>query len=112
MKIIVVLEKYGGYCNRFFQSLHYHAYAIENDIIFFNFSMVGLLRFDNSLFYFLDKINNFFLSILSKLVKSLLGKNDICFYGFSSLIEFSAALTAALYPLSSPSKHIIISSKN
>lgn len=80
MKIIVLLEKYGGYCNRFFQSLHYHAYAIENDIIFFNFSMVGLLRFDNSLFYFLDKINNFFLSILSKLVKSFLGKNDICLY--------------------------------
>ena len=80
MKIIVVLEKYGGYCNRFFQSLHYHAYAIENDIIFFNFSMVGLLRFDNKFFYFWDKVNNFFLSIISKFIKYLTAKDQICFY--------------------------------
>ena len=80
MKILILIEKYGGYCNRFFQSLHYHAYAIENNIIFFNFSMLGLLKFNNSFYYFFDKINNFLLSILSKFFKSLLGKNDICFY--------------------------------
>ena len=39
-------------------------------------------------------------------------KNEICFSGFKSFIEFSAALKAALYPLSSPSKQIIMSSKN
>ena len=44
---------------------------------------------------------------------SPLGKkrNDICFSGLSSLMEFSAALTAALYPLSSESKQITISLK-
>ena len=44
----------------------------------------------------------------------MLGRNkkDICFSGLNSLIEFSAARNAALYPLSSPSKQIIISSKN
>ena len=39
-------------------------------------------------------------------------KNEICFSGFKNIIEFSAALKAALYPLWSPSKQIIISSKN
>ena len=41
MKIIIIIEKYGGYCNRFFQSLHYHAFSIENNIYFFidNFSI-------------------------------------------------------------------------
>ena len=36
MKIIIVLEKYGGFANRLFQSLHFHAFAIENKILFFN----------------------------------------------------------------------------
>ena len=39
-------------------------------------------------------------------------KKEICFSGFNSLTEFSAARTAALYPLSSPSKQITISLKN
>ena len=34
MKIIIIIEKYGGFCNRFFQSLHYHAFSIENNIYF------------------------------------------------------------------------------
>ena len=40
----------------------------------------------------------------------LSGKNkkEISFSGFNSIIEFSAALKAALYPLSSPSKQTII----
>ena len=33
MKIIIIIEKYGGFCNRFFQSLHYHAFSIENNNI-------------------------------------------------------------------------------
>ena len=56
MNIIIVIEKYGGYCNRLFQSLHYHAYAIEKEIKIFNPSMLGILKFDNSVFYFFDKI--------------------------------------------------------
>ena len=37
-------------------------------------------------------------------------KKEIFFSGFNSMIKFSAALNAALYPLSSPSKQIIKSS--
>ncbi len=80
MKIIIIIEKYGGFCNRFFQSLHYHAFSIENNIYFFNPSLLGLLRFDNSFYYFCDKVNNFFLSILAKFIKYLFGKDNICFY--------------------------------
>ena len=80
MKIIIIIEKYGGFCNRLFQSLHYSAFSIENNIYFFNPSMLGLLRFDNKLYYFLDKVNNFFLSIISKFIKYLTAKDQICFY--------------------------------
>ena len=34
----------------------------KNNILFFNPSMLGLLRFDNRFFYFLDGLNNLFLS--------------------------------------------------
>ena len=77
MKIIILIEKYGGYCNRLFQSLHYQAFAIENDIYFLNLSMLGLLKFNNSFYYFLDKVNNFFLSSLSRAIRYLFGKNQI-----------------------------------
>ena len=80
MRILIILLKYGGYCNRFFQSLHYHGYAIENDIIFFNPTMIGLLRFNNKFYYFLDKVNNIFLRIISKLLKKFFKNNEICFY--------------------------------
>tara|TARA_B100001989_G_C24510725_1_gene450259 strand:- start:569 stop:1345 length:777 start_codon:yes stop_codon:yes gene_type:complete len=80
MKIIIIIEKYGGFCNRLFQSLHYSAFSIENNIYFFNPSMLGLLRFDNKFYYFWDKVNNFFLSILSKFIKYLTAKDQICFY--------------------------------
>ena len=52
MKIIIIIEKYGGFCNRFFQSLHYHAFSIENNIFFFNPSLLGLLKFDICFYYF------------------------------------------------------------
>tara|TARA_Y100001978_G_scaffold118378_1_gene105547 strand:- start:41 stop:817 length:777 start_codon:yes stop_codon:yes gene_type:complete len=77
MKIIIIIEKYGGFCNRFFQSIHYHAFSIENNIIFFNPSMLGLLRFDNNLYYFLDKVNNFFLCIFSKTLRLIFRRNNI-----------------------------------
>ena len=80
MKIIIVLEKYGGFCNRLFQSSHYHAYSMDKGIKFFNISMVGLLRFDNHYFYFLDKLNNFFLKYLYRFLKLFFRKNKICFY--------------------------------
>ena len=80
MKIIIIIEKYGGFCNRFFQSLHYHAFSIENNIFFFNPSLLGLLKFDNSFYYFCDRLNNFFLRILAKFLKILFGKDDLCFY--------------------------------
>ena len=80
MKIIIIIEKYGGFCNRFFQSLHYHAFSIENNIYFFNPSLLGLLKFDNSFYYFWDKVNNFCLSILARFIKYLFGKDNICFY--------------------------------
>ena len=79
MKIIILLEKYGGFCNRLFQSLHYHAFTIEKGIKFFNPSMLGLLRFDNYFFYLLDNINNFLLKCISKFIKFLFGKDEVCF---------------------------------
>ena len=80
MKIILIVEKYGGFCNRFFQSIHYHAFSIENQITFFNPSMLGLLKFDNNLYYLLDKVNNFFLWILSKSIRFLFKRNDCTIY--------------------------------
>ncbi len=80
MKIIIILEKYGGFCNRLFQSIHYHAFSIEKGIQFYNPSMLGILKFDNNFFYFLDNFNNFFLKCISKFIKYLFGKDDFCFY--------------------------------
>ena len=54
----------------------------------------------------------FILTKLSGSSPSGKNKKEICFSGFRFFIEFSAALNAALYPLSSPSKQIIISLKN
>ena len=80
MKIIIILEECGGYCNRLFQSLHFHAYSLEKGIIFFNPSMIGLLKFDNSFFYFLDRFKNLLLKIFSKAIVFLLRNKEICFY--------------------------------
>ena len=80
MKIIIVIEKYGGFCNRLFQSLHYHAYSIEKGIKFFNPSMLGLLKFDNKFFYTFDRLNNFFLKCIFKFLKFIFRKNYVCFY--------------------------------
>ena len=80
MKILIVIEKYGGFCNRLFQSLHYHAYAIEKDIKFFNPSLLGLLRFDNKFYYFLDRFNNIFLKLVSYTFNLFFKKKDICLY--------------------------------
>ena len=80
MKLIIVIEKYGGFCNRLFQSLHYHAYAIEKEIKFFNPSMLGLLKFDNKVFYFFDKVNNLFLKCLTKSLKLFFRKDKLSFY--------------------------------
>ncbi len=83
MKIIIILEKYGGYCNRLFQSLHYQAYSIEKGIKFFNPSLIGVLRFDNNFFYFFDKVNNLFLCFFSKFLKIFFKTNNI-FLNFNS----------------------------
>ena len=80
MKVIIILEKYGGYCNRLFQSLHYHAYSMEKGIKFFNPTMLGLLKFDNYFFYIFDKLNNYFLKILYKAIKLIFRNNRICIY--------------------------------
>lgn len=77
MEIIIILEKYGGYCNRLFQSLHYHAYAIEHSQIFLNPSMLGLLRFDNDYFYLFDKFRNTILFLLAKIIKMIFKNNEI-----------------------------------
>ena len=89
MKILIVLEKYGGFANRLFQSLHFHAFAIENKILFFNPSMLGLLRFDNRFFYFLDGLNNLFLKFLAKIAFFLLKNNNYQIsFGKKSYIRF------------------------
>ena len=60
-----------------------------------------------------DKLSSTIQKVLNNtLGKNCKNKNNIFFSGLSSIIEFSAALKAALYPLSSPSKQIIILSKN
>ena len=89
MKIIIVLEKYGGFANRLFQSLHFHALAIENKILFFNPSMFGLLRFDNKFFYYFDVFNNLFLNLVSKITFYLLKNNNYQIsFGKKSYIRF------------------------
>ena len=89
MKIIIVLEKYGGFANRLFQSLHYHAFAIEKKILFFNPSMLGILKFDNKFFYFLDNLNNLFLKLVAKVTFYLLKKNNNQIsFGKKSYIRF------------------------
>jgi hypothetical protein len=89
MKIVVLIEKYGGFANRLFQSLHFHAFAIENKVLFFNPSMLGLLRFDNRLFYFLDGLNNLFLKVFAKMTFYLLKKNNYQIsFGKESYIRF------------------------
>jgi len=91
LKIIILIEKYGGFCNRLFQSLHYHAYSIENDIKFFNPSLLGLLKFDNNFFYFFDNLNNLILKIINKLIKLFIKKDQFCFYiNKNNYIQFVA----------------------
>ncbi len=80
MRIIIVLGKYGGFCNRLFQSLHFHAYALDNGIKIFNPTMLGLLKYDNNFFYFLDSLNNLLLGFLTKYVKFFYKKKEIYFY--------------------------------
>lgn len=80
MKIIVVIDKYGGFCNRLFQSIHFHAYSIEKKIKFFNPTMIGLLKFDNKIFYFFDKVNNFILKIFMKFFQIISQGDEICFF--------------------------------
>ena len=80
MRIIIVLGKYGGFCNRLFQSLHYHAHSIEEGATFFNPTLIGLLKFDNYFFYLLDNLNNLFLKFLMKPLKFLFKNNELCFY--------------------------------
>jgi len=80
VKIIIILEKYGGYCNRLFQSVHYHAYSMEKGFKFFNPTMLGLLKFDNYFFYIFDRLNNYFLRIFYKSIKILFRKNRIFLY--------------------------------
>ena len=80
MKIVILLEKHGGICNRLFQSLHYHAFSIEKKIKFFNPSMLGVLKYDNFAFYFFDNVSNFFLKCISKTIKFFFRKDEVCFY--------------------------------
>ena len=80
MKIVILIEKYGGYCNRFFQSLHYHAYSIQNEEFFYNPTMIGLLKFDNYFSNFIDTINNLFLKILSRSLNIFFKNDELCFY--------------------------------
>ena len=89
MKIIIVLEKYGGFANRLFQSLHFHAFAIENKILFFNPTILGLLKFDNKFFYFLDYFNNLFLKFVAKIIFNILkNNNNQIYFGKNSYIRF------------------------
>ncbi len=78
MKVIILIEKYGGNCNRLFQSLHYHSYAIDNQYIFLNPSIMGILKFNNYFFNILDKIRNQILKFLSRIISIFCKENDFC----------------------------------
>ena len=80
MRLILIVTKYGGFCNRLFQSLHFHAFAMEEGALFFNPSMIGILKYDNYFFYFFDRVNNLFLKSFSIIIKFIFGKDEICFY--------------------------------
>ncbi len=42
--------------------------------------MLGILKYDNQVFYFLDNISNFFLKCICKTIKLFFGKDELCFY--------------------------------
>ncbi len=108
MKVIIVIEKYGGFCNRLFQSLHYHAYALEKDIKILNPSMLGLLKFDNNLFYFFDRINNFILKCLIKSLKLFFGKDEVCFYmNETNFIKFVTGWNYRQYKLTAKHHEVL-----
>tara|TARA_B100000941_G_C28379456_1_gene486507 strand:+ start:69 stop:845 length:777 start_codon:yes stop_codon:yes gene_type:complete len=80
MKLIIIVEKYGGNCNRLFQSLHFHAYALKNKVIFFNPTLMGVLKFDNFFFKIFDYLNNFFLKILSRIILFFFKRGELSLY--------------------------------
>ena len=43
MKLFVLVSRSGDHCNRLFQSLHFHAFCLENNHLFWNPTMLGLL---------------------------------------------------------------------
>ena len=43
MKLFVLVSRSGDHCNRLFQSLHFHAFCLENNYAFWNPTMLGLL---------------------------------------------------------------------
>lgn len=89
MKIIVVLDNYGGNCNSLFQSLHYNAYAIENECVFFNPYLIGILRFDNIYLKFFNKVNNFYFKLISKIIFLFVKRKTInIFFGKENYIKF------------------------
>ncbi len=108
MKIIIVIEKYGGFCNRLFQSLHYHAYSIENGIKFFNPSLLGILKFDNYFFYVFDNLNNLILKILNRIIKLFIKENNFCFFiNKNNYIKFVAGWNYRNYKLTTKHHEVL-----
>ena len=68
MKIVFLIEKNGDHCNRLFQSLHFHAFCLNENSIFINLSLLGIIRFDNKVFNILDKLNNILLKFISNII--------------------------------------------
>ena len=88
MKIIILIEKYGGNCNRLFQSLHFHSLAIEENSKFINLSLLGNLRYDNQFFKLIDYIKNYILKLISITI-NIFTKRNLISIKLNSFIEIS-----------------------
>jgi len=79
MKIVFLIEKYGNHCNRLFQSLHFNALCINENSVFFNISLLGILKYDNYFFKIFDILNNLVLTFISRRLKRFYKKGKISF---------------------------------
>lgn len=41
---VILCGRNGDHCNRLFQSIHFHAFCLENDLCFWNPTLLGMLR--------------------------------------------------------------------
>lgn len=64
--LFLLVDPYGDHCNRLFQSIHFHAYCLEHQLLFFNLGILGMLRQVPAAFLFLRDSLLFLFQVLSR----------------------------------------------